>query len=165
MKNYLTLFLIGAVINVADVSAQTTTTPSNTNERKVTVYTSHEFTLTEISGFRVVNERLNGTPLPAPRYHIRGVYTPLQQCNPTSGMVCTMSHSISEPASLILREWDFAADGIQDRILNICRRTIENARPGALVKLKGKVAIDRSGSDALVYLQSITSCVMYPAGT
>lgn len=158
MKRYLTLVLIGAFMNVANVSAQTSNTPSDTKGRKVTVYTSHEFTLTDITGFKVVNERLNGTPLPAPRHHIRGLYTPVPSC--PKEVACIAAMPVSKSASLILREWEFAADGIQDRMLNICRRTIENARPDAVVKLKGKVTIDSSENSYLVYLQSITSCVV-----
>jgi hypothetical protein len=162
MKRYLTLVLIGAFMNVANVSAQTSDTPSDKKGRQVTVYSSHEFTLTDITGFSVVNERLNGMPLPAPRHHIRGLYTPVPAPCPKE-MLCTAVMPVSKPASVILREWEFAADGIQDRMLNICRRTIENARPDAVVKLKGKVTIDSSGNSSLVYLQSITSCVVqYP---
>ena len=162
MKRYLTLVLIGAFMNVVNVSAQTITPPNDSKGGQVTVYPSHEFTLTDISGFSVVNERRNGTPLPAPRYQIWGLYTPASQCPKEA--ICPAVMPVSTPASVILRDWEFAADGIQGRMLNICRRTIENARPDAVVKLKGKVTIDSSKNSSLVYLRSITSCVVqYPS--
>jgi hypothetical protein len=76
-------------------------------------------------------------------------------------VACIMAMPVSTPASIILREWEFAADGIQDRMLNVCRRTIESARPGGIITLKGKVTKDEASST--IYLQSITSCVLkYP---
>lgn len=163
MKRFQTLFIAGLIImNAATASAQTTTAPAPVTKRNVTILKSHEFTLSNVSSIRVVNQRLNGAALPAPRYHIKALYTPAPGPCPV-GMACVLAMPVTERASIILREWEYAADGIQDRILNICRRTIENARPNALVRVKGKVTIDQSGSEPLVYLQSITSCVLqYP---
>lgn len=161
MKRFPTLLLMCVFMNIVNASAQTVVMPpSDDPGRDVTVYKSHEFTLTNISSIRVVNQRLNGTALPAPRYQLRGIYTPAFNC-PTP-KICPAVMPESKPATVILREWEFAADGIQDRMLNVCRRTIENARRRSVLTLKGKVTYDKAAST--VYLQSITSCVVQYTG-
>jgi len=161
MKLIKALLIVCSIINFNKASAQSAQTNSGTTDsaKKIETLNSHTFTIRNISNIKVVNMRLDGNPLPGPRYQIRGSYQP--SC--PRGMLCTPKLVPPKPGLLILRQWDYQSGSVQGKIMNICRRSIENAGPEAELNLTGKVIIDRPGSNTVVYLQSITSCeINYP---
>ena len=136
-------------------SMNITSTPPSPIQRKVVRTSDFELTFSQITTIDVITHQPDGAKLPGARHRVVGTYYPEQPPCPT-GKVCPQIIPLPVSMSVIFREWELRKDPIQARIFNICQRSIESAREGSSVILRGNVTHDTSSN--VIFFHSIASC-------
>lgn len=137
---------------VASAEAQVVTPDESSPKPGVT---SQSFILSQISSIGVDTFTVAAMGAAGQRHEIKALYQRTYNCPPNLLCVTVMPPPARE-ATVVLRESVLANTAAKARVLNTCRRTIEQAAPGTKVLIKGRITEIREGTR--VFVHSLESC-------
>lgn len=137
---------------VASASAQVTTPDELSPKPEVA---SQSFILSQISSIGVDTLTSADVKIPGHRHEIKALYQRTINCPPNLACATVMPPPARE-ATVVFRERELADTATKARVLNTCRRTIEQAGPNSQVLIKGKISEVKQGNR--VFVRSLESC-------
>jgi len=139
---------------VASASAQVIT-PNGVSPKPAPVVVSQTFILSEISSIGVDSLTLTDMKAPGQRHEIKALYQKTFNCPPN--LFCALAlPQFPREVTVVLRESVLANTAVKARVLNTCRRTIEQAGPGSKVLITGRITETKDGTR--LFLNSLESC-------
>lgn len=137
---------------VASAEAQVVTPDENSPKPGAT---SQSFILSQISSIGVDTFTVAAMGAAGQRHEIKALYQRTFNCPPN--LLCaTVIPLPAREATIVLRESVLANTSVKARVLNTCRRTIEQAGPGSKVLIRGRISELREGNR--IFVHSLESC-------
>ena len=152
MKHIFSLSVAVFMGFMANASAQAIDDDAVPAKRSVA---SQSFILSQISSIGVDTLTAADSKAPGQRHEIRALYEKKFSCPPDLACVMVMP-APARRVTVVLRESVLANTDKKARVLNICRRTIEQAGPGSRVLITGKLTETSDGNRVVVH--SLESC-------